>query len=326
MKKLLIISLLLSLTSAINADSIKPNRIDSHGPISLMADHNHSKNEIMTSYRFMTMNMDGNIQKNNDITITDITSGIYMMAPDTMSMNMHMLGMMYGLNNKTTIMAMTGYQEKEMAMINRMNQTTHSKTNGISDLKLAALQTILKSNKQSWIANIGISLPIGSIDESNDGSRLPYAMQLGSGSTDIILGTTYIGFTNYLSYGTQLSSVIRTGKNKHQYQLGNTLTLSTWIAKAINQNWSLSARLTRSTQSDITGSDTTLNTMMSPTTSTNTGNITYEASIGSNIQLNMKALKGARLATEITKPIYQIANGIQMKQNFKLTIGYQQLF
>ena len=177
-----------------------------------------------------------------------------------------------------------------------------SKTNGLSDLKLSALQTILKSDKQSWIANIGLSLPIGSIDEANSGSRLPYAMQLGSGTTDFMLGTTYIGYTKYLSYGSQIASVIRTGKNKNQYRLGNNLSLSTWVAKAINSNLSLSARLTRSTQSDITGSDTTL-TMMSPTTSTNTGNISYTASIGSNIQFTKKPLAGARLAFEISKPV-----------------------
>tara|TARA_Y100001970_G_scaffold258205_1_gene337844 strand:- start:21692 stop:22669 length:978 start_codon:yes stop_codon:yes gene_type:complete len=325
MKKIILISLLIGLSTCIFADNLSKSRVDSHGPISLMADHNHNKNEIMTSYRFMSMAMDGNIQGNNDITTTAITGGSYMMAPETMSMSMHMIGMMYGLSNHTTLMIMTNYQEKEMSMINRTNKTSSSKTNGLSDLKLSALQTILKSEKQSWIANIGLSLPIGSIDEENSGSRLPYAMQLGSGTTDLMLGTTYIGYTTYLSYGSQIASVIRTGRNKNQYRLGNNLSLSTWIAKAINSNWSLSARLTRSTQSDITGSDTTL-TMMSPTTSTNTGNISYTASVGSNIQFTKKPLAGARLAFEISKPVLQHAKGIQMKKDYNYTVGYQQLF
>tara|TARA_Y100000741_G_scaffold354281_1_gene328406 strand:- start:29704 stop:30681 length:978 start_codon:yes stop_codon:yes gene_type:complete len=325
MKKIILISLLIGLSTSVFADNLSKSRVDSHGPISLMADHNHNKNEIMTSYRFMSMAMDGNIQGNNDITTTAITGGSYMMAPETMSMSMHMIGMMYGVSNHTTLMMMTSYQEKEMSMINRMNQPSSSKTNGLSDLKLSALQTILKSDKQSWIANIGLSLPIGSIDEANSGSRLPYAMQLGSGTTDFMLGTTYIGYTKYLSYGSQIASVIRTGKNKNQYRLGNNLSLSTWVAKAINSNLSLSARLTRSTQSDITGSDTTL-TMMSPTTSTNTGNISYTASIGSNIQFTKKPLAGARLAFEISKPVLQHAKGIQMKKDYNYTVGYQQLF
>ncbi|MBH37777.1 hypothetical protein CL658_01965 [bacterium] len=325
MKKTILI-LLIGLTTTTFADNLITKRVDSHAPISIMNDHNHTKSEIMTSYRLMTMTMDGNIQGNNDITMTDITNTNYMMAPQSMTMTMHMIGIMYGLTKQTTLMAMSSYQEKDMTMINKMNQSSNSRTTGLSDLKLSALQTISKTDKQSWIAHIGLSLPIGSIDETDDNNRLAYPMQLGSGTVDVVLGTTYTKFIKSFSLGSQISNIIRTGKNKHQYRLGHSFSVITWLAKPITNNWSISLRLTRLSNEDINGSDSSLNTMMSPTTSTNTGNVIYTTGIGSNIKFSKQYLKGARLAIELTKPISQNVNGIQMKNKYSYTIGYQQAF
>ena len=47
-------------------DEVKKMRADTHAPYSIMADHYHKKNEIMLSYRWMSMQMDGYISGSSD--------------------------------------------------------------------------------------------------------------------------------------------------------------------------------------------------------------------------------------------------------------------
>ena len=69
-------------------------RPDGHAPIRVMGDHYHQKGEIMFSYRFMPMWMDGNLQDSDAIGNEGIHQN-HMVAPQEMWMNMHMLGAMY---------------------------------------------------------------------------------------------------------------------------------------------------------------------------------------------------------------------------------------
>tara|TARA_B100000427_G_scaffold224222_1_gene187886 strand:+ start:1908 stop:2912 length:1005 start_codon:yes stop_codon:yes gene_type:complete len=333
MKLTLPISLfiLLSLTfgSLLQADQIIMHRADSHAPIAVMNDHHHKKQEFMTSYRFMSMDMKGNIQGNNDIATTDIAKdGAYMMAPEKMSMQMNMIGGMFGLRDTTTLMVMTSYQINEMTSIKKSGEQQNMETSGFSDLTISTIQSLVKKPNQAWIANAGIRLPLGSIDESNNGNRLPYAMQLGSGTYDLVLGSTYTKFLETLSIGSQVSSIIRTGKNTHGYRLGNTVSITTWIAKSVQNNWSISTRLSSYLKTNISGSDSTLDSMMSPTTSTNTERKSIFISIGSNYKFTKSILKGSRLAVELAVPLYQAAgsNSIQMKSQSSITMGYQKTF
>ena len=58
-------------------------------------------------------------------------------------------------------------------------------------------------------------------EENNDGDRLAYAMQLGSGTYDINLGTTYTAQLASFSYGAQALGTFRLGENSNGYTLGN---------------------------------------------------------------------------------------------------------
>ena len=96
---------------------------DSHGPISVMGDHMHKKNEIMISYRFSNMLMNEVLNGTKELGTNEImsspngasnNSGTYMNAPVSMRMNMHMFGAMYAPTDYLTLMIMSGYMEKEM--------------------------------------------------------------------------------------------------------------------------------------------------------------------------------------------------------------------
>ena len=158
-------------------------------------------------------------------------------------------------------------------------------------------------------------------------------MQIGSGTYDMLLKTTYtkyvdiniFGYNHSLSLGGQLSSVLRTGKNSNGYRLGNTLTVTAWVSRLITEYISVSGRITRYSQSDIEGTDSDLMVNMSPSNSTNTGLINYKVSGGLNFKLNDR-FKGVRAAVEVSMPLYQNVNNIQLGTDSIVTIGIQHLF
>ena len=92
---------------------------------------------------------------------------------------------------------------------------------------------------------------------------LPYAMQLGSGTYDISLGATAVRFFDQYSIGGQLTGLFRTGKNNHNYRLGNQYQLSTWAQRQLGNQVSATIRSTLSIKTDITGSDRTVSAMQS---------------------------------------------------------------
>ena len=80
-------------------ETSKVSRPDSHAPIGIMCDRYHKKNEIMWSYRYMLMDMDG-YQKNSSSTSytrartkpsagTTAMNSVYMNVPVDMQMQMH---------------------------------------------------------------------------------------------------------------------------------------------------------------------------------------------------------------------------------------------
>ena len=114
----------------------------------------------MFSYRFMNMQM-GKLFNNNEKLSKDAAmnapngasdgSGSYMNAPKSMSMDMHMFGMIYAPFNRITLMLMNSFLEKEMTQ-QRMRMTGGANfdlnSSGFGDLKASALITLL--NETNW--------------------------------------------------------------------------------------------------------------------------------------------------------------------------------
>ena len=74
-------------------------RADDHAPIGVMADHTHRLGEVMFSYRFMAMEMDGVRDRTDRGSNADVFAQRCMVSPTRMRMQMHMLGAMWAPND-----------------------------------------------------------------------------------------------------------------------------------------------------------------------------------------------------------------------------------
>lgn len=174
-----------------------------HAPIGVMGEHVHNKGEWMTSYRYMRMDMDTHFNGFDEVTVSDVHND-FMIAPTDMSMEMHMLGVMYGVSDEITAMLMVPYVKKDMDHINRSGVTFSTQAKGIGDVKFSGL-FLLNDMLDDWsafsgesdlILNFGLSFPTGSINQRDDtlagpDEPLPYPMQIGSGTYDLLPGLTY---------------------------------------------------------------------------------------------------------------------------------------
>ena len=134
------------------------------GPAGLTGDSMHHAGKWMLTYKYMYMDMDGNRDGTNGLTTAEVLQS-FMVAPEKMSMQMHMLGLMYGVNRKFTLMAMAPYTVHEMDHVTRMGGQFTTKTDGVGDLKAMALYAFPASGPHRFHLNAGISFPTGSIDE-----------------------------------------------------------------------------------------------------------------------------------------------------------------
>lgn len=326
-------------------------RARDHAPIGVMGDHVHKTGAFMFSYRFMHMNMDGNRIGDNDVSPETIATSVpnrffgrpmqpatLRVVPTKMTMEMHMFGIMYAPTDWVTLMAMLNYTEKEMEHITfsggagttRLGTFT-TESLGIGDTRLSALIRLLDSGKQTAHVNLGFSLPTGSTDERDSiltpmggrlRPRLPYAMQLGSGTLDFMPEVTYSGKFNLFGWGAQYAGTIRTEKD-NDYQWGDKHIISGWASYAFCDWISLSGRLKFSTMGEINGRDANIVAPVQTADPNNYGGEQIDLKFGLNLIGQTGWMRGHRLAIEGGIPLMQDLNGPQMETDYTLTVGWQ---
>ncbi|RBI72695.1 transporter [Roseovarius sp. TE539] len=338
-----------------NTAANQPLRADGHAPIGVMGDHRHSTGEVMLSYRFMRMDMAGNQIGTTGISPTAIATSLpnrfagmpgqpptLRIVPTEMEMDMHMFGAMYAPNDRMTLMAMVPILRKSM------NHLTFSgaagptvlggfnvKTEGLGDIKASALVGLWTGGNSALHANLGLSLPTGSITETHriltpmgmrPTVRVPYAMQLGSGTFDLLPGITYTGRTGDTGYGAQLSGVIRLGDNDEGYSLGDEIRASIWASHQPVPAISFSGRVEAKSVGRIDGRDMSIMGPVQTADPRNYGGETVSLHAGVNFVVQKGAMRGHRFAIEAGVPVYQDLNGVQMETDWTLTAGWQYAF
>ena len=329
--------------------------------------HAHGAGQWMFEYRFMRMDMDGLIDGTDSVDSMDISganmvmpSGTppmkkankdYMMAPTEMTMDMHMLMVMYGLDDKISLMGMVHYLKNDMDMVMHMytpvtvptpppppdtyagDMEGSMDTSGLGDTQIGAMYKVDKN----LTASLMLSVPTGDIDQKVDmamtGTNIlngmpmtssrtdmqaPYAMQLGTGTYDLIPSISYIASANQWTYGGQAEYRYHIGENDNEYTWGNKLKLGGYGKYAVNKTVSVAGRLDYLKEDSIDGEDPDIAAMMAPTSDPdNYGGTRIDATIDVTGMFN-----GHTLGLAYTKPLKQDANGPQMELQSIITLSW----
>lgn len=330
-----------------------------HAPIGVMGDHMHKKGEFMFSYRFMHMNMTGNRIGSRSVSPQEIVNtvpnqfdqlpmpgiqpGTLRVVPTKMTMDMHMFGAMYAPTDNITLMLMLNYIEKEMDHLTFAGMNPNlllggftTRSQGLGDTKISALYRLYDDSIHHLHLNMGLSLPTGDIEKTGavlsplntrPTLRLPYAMQLGTGTFDLLPGITYTARLNDLSWGAQYMAEVRLeDENDEGYAWGDKHTVTGWLAYQWAPWISTSVRVSYEHQGEIDGFDPQIAAPVQTAHPDFFGGERVDLYGGVNLVATHGPLKGHRLAIEAGGTVHEDLNGPQMQRDWTLTVGWQKAF
>lgn len=325
-------------------------------PIGVMGAHMHNKGEWMLSYRYMHMDMEGNRDGTNRLSADEIVTTVpnrffgnpmqtatLRVVPTEMTMDMHMISGMYGVTDWFTGMVMLNYIEKEMDHItyqggagtNELGRFS-TKSSGWGDTRLGGLLRLLENKGHNMHMGLSLSLPTGSTDETAQVLtpmnarpilRMPYAMQLGTGTYDLHPSLSYIGYQGNWGWGAQANAEIRLeNENDEGYAWGDKYELTAWGAYRFAPWFSTSLRLSALTQDSIDGIDPNIAVPVQTADPDNYGGEIVNIGLGVNLNGTKGYLKGHRLGFEAMAPLYRDLNGPQMETDWTVTFAWRKSF
>ena len=234
-----------------------------------------------------------------------------------------MLGLMYGLTDQWTIMVMVPY------LYNSMKEKyvyRNSELNfGLGDISLSFLYAPVETDLYRVVLNMGVLFPTGSIN------KVPYLMQLGSGSYAFLPKLSASYYWGKASLGSQLGFKYFMHDNKYRYKEGHEFSAHVWGAYNLNKNISLSLRGAYHNRQAIEGRDFYVQDMMFGMEMSPMDKVPFQDkdSVFSYLGFNLvgtRFLKGHRLAIEFGLPVQQWGRGLQMEEFYVAHLGWQKTF
>jgi hypothetical protein len=277
----------------------------------------------MISYQFMFDSMDGNLSGTNDVSTGQILRH-FNFAPLNMTMEMHMLTVMYALTDRLNFTVMAPYLVKDMDMRARDGSRFTEHSDGIGDVGLLATYTVWQTNdlRHRLLVKGGVGTPTGSIDAEMDGFPLEYPMQLGFGTVSFLPGLTYLGQAPPWGWGFDFDSTIQLGTNDHHYRFGNRYQPRVWIAREVIDWLSVSLYAKGEIWSNVHGADPRLSITDQPTNDPNRqGGERLDAVLA--ITIHPRFLRGHQFLFESEFPVAQSLDGPQLQRSWLFHCGWQ---
>ena len=298
--------------------------------------HHHALGEWSVGYQYRVTHSSG-LRDGNDSVSNASVMAVYGEVPVKMEMAMHMLELMYGVSDRLSVMIMPQYMQMDMTH-NSSHGGGHShqhSVQGFGDTEVTASYRLLGEQQedasQNTLLTFGASLPTGSTDETfvnhhGDTYRLPYNMQLGSGTVDPMIGLTYTHSTPELTFGARTLNYIRLGKNDEGYRLGNKYTAATWLSHTVFEHTVFTVRLEGEAWENVSGrdADLPLTTIAGADPKGQAGERVL-AFVGVTLAGDA-VLKGHRLNAEFGVPLYERYAGPQPDTDYRFGLGWKLTF
>lgn len=109
--------------------------------------------------------------------------------------------------------------------------TQQQRTAGMGDTTVALIHPLLDSGAFHLTGDVGVSLPTGSINQSNHdfpAYHYGYYIQLGSGTYDGVAGLTAVYMKSLFMLGSRVAANVRQATNSNHYREGNLYNADAW--------------------------------------------------------------------------------------------------
>jgi hypothetical protein len=325
-------------------DAPAPGAI-AYPPIGVVAERVRDQGTVTLSYRYHRQSQDGLMVGTEALTrqeVEDDYRGIYDVVPTQLDTNTHFIEVMWAPSEELMLMLSLPFLDKTMEQEWVGNGSFTTTSAGFGDLGIGALYEVHEGAKSRVSLNFALTVPTGSINQTDTTPmdpdmlvRLPYAMQLGSGTVDLRPGATYQGYWGRTNWGGQIVGVLRSGTNDEGYKLGNQYHVTGWLGRAWVPWLNTTFRLQWQQWFTPEGRDDLIEPTAVPpllpfrnpaNDPTIQGGQRLDAMFGLDILISKGSLAGTRLAVEAGFPAYQNLDGPQLGTSWLLTAGAQYNF
>ena len=306
--------------------------VDAIGPpIGVIGETTHGRGRFILSYRFQRQSFSGLMEGTNRLSGT--LQG-FRVRPTSMDQDTHLFEALWSPFADLTLSVMLPYLHKVMSQVDQNSGQSYQTTSGgFGDLRVLALHQVFADRNTRVHLKFGLSFPTGSTTQSQvtpvsggDLKRLPYAMQLGSGTVDLSPGATYNGAWYFLYWGAQADGVLRAGTNAEDYTLGNAYAVTGWLGGRLSDWFNASVRIDWNQWFNPEGQDALMAPVLSPAADAQLqAGQRLDVLVGIDLLLG-GALKGTRLSIEGGCPVYQDLKGPQLRTGWLLNAGLQYAF
>ena len=153
---------------------------------------------------------------------------------------------------------------------------------------------------------------------------LPYGMQSSDSALRLIAGVTNVRSIKDFILGNQL--LVKKVIDEKDWNYGDEFEYNIWFQGAFSKSASYSIRLNYKDQDSIDGRDKKIMAPVQTANPFNYGGDVLSIGLGLNTVLDLFGGKHKdRFSFEIIKPIDQNKNGLQMKNDLTIQIGFQKM-
>jgi len=211
-------------------------------------------------------------------------------------------------------------------------------SHGFGDVSVTPSWRVWSSGRNAIVLNGGASIPFGSINETGDTpspgtvNSLPYTMQIGSGTFDLLPGVAYQGGSGPWHWSAQALATVRLGRNYRGYSLGNRYALAGRLSRDVTPWFEPMISLRAQSWARIHGSDPNLPVFPGPLYPATVadprkyGGQKINASIGARFHVTKGPLRGGTFEFSAGLPIYQRLHGPQPEEQWQLNGAWKLRF
>jgi hypothetical protein len=302
--------------------------------VGLMNDHLHSRGEFMIGVRYQHLDWHGaNRHGTHKVNDEELVDAGYMMRAKSMTMDMAMVDLMYGISDSLTVTVSPQYAWNRMKMVSidpmdGMDEADKETTHGFGDTLAAASLRLAMSDRFKAHVTLGVWAPTGKAGIKDDGTFVEYCMQTGSGTWDIEPSATVKGQDGRLGWGAQASFRWRAEhRNNAGYRLGNKALVTGWLSYLVGTTVGATVRAEYTHQGRIHGQyDGPHFEDMPSDFPANYGGDLLMGAIGLNWEPTIDRKRGPQFGIELGVPLYQSVKGVQLPQRWQLSAGIKQFF
>jgi hypothetical protein len=314
------------------AEAVYLERPDGRAPAGVIGADAVRAGQWMLSYRYETLRFDGLRNATETVSVEKALRD-FATVPTAMTRQTHRFEAAYAPFLRLGFVLAVPYLDARMDNETTNGDTFEMSSSGVGDLELTGQYTLTTDAHNTVHLTLGLTMPTGSIDlmeTSTDSATafvLPYALQMGSGTWDVVTGLAGQHFRERVSIGYHARRIWRPSDNDRGYKASQQTTFGLWVAAPLGGWLSVSARGLYEQWSDVSGGDERMDPRASPTFDpARQGGERWSVPVGITARIPRGIFAGHRFMAEAIIPVYQDLNGPQLEAGWGVVLAWRKTF